>query len=369
VALACAAVGTVAGPRAAAADEPVPSAFSVSWSAPAGCPDRDTVERKVRSLLGSSPATSEPIAAAGEVTAAPNGGFSLTLETTQRAQTHRRTLAAPRCEELSDAGALIVALAVDPKLVVPAPTADGAPQEPPANVATFAEPEPTLSEPPLAAPPRDAAHTPTTPRPLTKPAHTDAASPFELRVLASALGDVGTLPRPAGGVSLGAGVAHDGFRIEAGGAFLPFARQVIAEAPERGGDVLLLAGGLRGCFSPIRSVNEAGACAGLEAGALGAESFNATAHNDQRWGAWFAGRLGLMGRVALSQSLALAVDLEALVPVPAARPKFVIEPTGLVHQPAPVVGRLAVGLELAFFRRKRPAMDTKDETPWLLPQK
>jgi hypothetical protein len=335
-----------------------------------GCPDRDAVERKVRSLLGSSLTASEPIAAVGTVTAAPTGGFSLTLETAQRAQSHRRTLAAPRCEELSDAGALIVALAVDPKLVVPAAsTADGTLPEPPVNVATFAEPEPSIGEPPLTPPPPAAAPAPRPPRPIAKSAHPGAAPSFELRVFAAALGDVGTLPRAAGGGTLGAGLAQDRFRVEALGALLPRVRRVIAQGPERGGDVMLLAGGLRGCWTPVAGVLEAGACAGLEAGALEAESFNATDDDGQGRSAWFAGRLGLTGRVALSERLALAVDLEALVPVPATRPKFVIEPTGLVHQPEAVVGRLAVGLELAFFRRKRAATDTKDETPWPLPQK
>jgi hypothetical protein len=314
----------------------------------------------VRSLLGSSPAATDPITATGAVTLAQDGGFSLTLETAQRAQTHRRTLAAPRCEELSDAGALIVALAVDPKLVVPATTPDPDPAgQEPHGVIAVSEPEPSASPPPIPPPPPDIAPTPVAQRPVAEAPRAEAPTPLELRVLIAALGDAGALPRPAGGVALGAGLARDAFRLDAVGTVLPFARQVIAPAPERGGDVMLLAGGLRGCVSSLATRLEAGVCAGLEAGLLEAEGFN-TADDDPGRSAWFAGRLGLTGRVALSQTLALAVDLEALVPVPAARPKFVILPTGLVHQPSAVVGRLAIGLELAFFRRKRAAADTKD---------
>jgi hypothetical protein len=207
-----------------------------------------------------------------------------------------------------------------------------------------ADPEP-IPAPPLEPPPPRVTPAPALPR-------SDAGWPFELRVSAGALGDAGTLPRPSAGVSLGAGLALDLFRVDVLGHWLPAVRHVTAQTPERGGTVLLVAGGLRACVSPLRGAVELGACVGLEAGALEAASFNATEYDDEGRSAWFAGRTGVSGRLLLSRSVLLALDLEALVP--AIRPQFVIERVGtdrtdLVHQPAPVVGRLTVGAELAFF--------------------
>jgi hypothetical protein len=340
------------------------SALSLTWNAAASCPDREAVLLRVRSLLGSSPATSEPISASGVIPPVPSGGYSLELETTQLGQTHRRTLAAPSCEELSDAGALIVALAVDPKLVVPASsTLAGQPEPSPSQQTADAE-EPSVPPPPLAPPPPEPAPPP--PRPASERPRA-AAPPLELRAGVGGLGDAGTLSRPAAGVGLGVGLRRETLRLDLLGAFLPPVRRVIAASPERGGDLMLVAGGLRGCVTPFETAFETSGCVGFEAGALFAESFGATARDSSGRSAWFAGRAGVTSRLGLTRVLALALDLEVLMPT--TRPNFLIEPTGVVHQPGIVAVRLAVGVELTFFRRKAGDAGTKNDQPWQQPPK
>jgi hypothetical protein len=361
----CASFAAFAWPAVAAAEEPAISTLSLIWSTAPSCPDREAVLLRVRSLLGSSPATSEPIGAAGVITAVPSGGYSLELETTQLGQTHRRTLAAPTCEELSDAGALIVALAVDPKLVVSESSPLAAPPEPSPSQST-ASAEPSVTPHPVAPPPPDPAPPAAPPRPAPQRPRA-AATPLELRASVGGLGDAGTLSRPAAGVGLGVGLARETLRLEALGAFLPPVRRVIAEAPERGGNMMLVAGGLRGCVTPIETPFETSGCVGFEAGALFAESFGATAQDGSGRSGWFAGRAGVTNRLALTPVLALALDLEALIP--ATRPEFLIEPTGVVHQPGVVAVRLAVGVEFTFFRRKAGDAGTKNDQPWQQPPK
>jgi hypothetical protein len=365
IGLGCAALAAFAWPAVAAAEDSAVSALSLSWSTAPSCPDREAVLLRVGSLLGSSPAASEPISAAGTITAVPSGGYSLELETTQLGQTHRRTLAAPTCEELSDAGALIVALAVDPKLVVPASSNHDAQFEPSPSQSSGSAKETSVTAPPGAPPPDPAP--PPTPPPPTPERPRSAATPLELRASVGGFGDVGTLSRPAAGVNLSVGLARETLRLELLGAFLPPVRRVIAEAPERGGDMMLVAGGLRGCVTPLEAAFETSGCVGLEAGALLAESFNATARNSSGRSGWFAGRAGVTSRLALTPVLALALDLEALIP--ATRPKFLIEHTGVVHQPGVVAVRLAVGIELTFFRRKAGDSGTKNDQPWQQPPK
>jgi hypothetical protein len=342
VALALAAL-TWSGATLAA--EPEMPAISLAWLASPGCPERAAVLGRVRSLLGPSPPAAEPIAATGLVTATP-GGFTLAFELTQRGETHSRTLTAPTCEELSDAGALIVALAVNPALVIPAPgdTPAGAPpgDETPKGLA---------DPPPLpAAQPEPERESAAAPRPAPPPATTDAEATFRLRsAFVAALGDLGSLPRAAAGARAGLELASDSVALDVLVDFLPPARRTIAESPERGGDVMLLAGGLRACATPF-GPSIAG-CAGFEAGFLDAESFGASVSNDGGLAGWFAGRVGLGGRLPLDETFALRADAEALVPV--STPKFVMTGLGTVYRPWPVEGRLGLGVEVTFFRRKR----------------
>jgi hypothetical protein len=322
------------------AQERAPAGISLSWTAGPGCPDRDAVLARIRSLLASSQPSPRTLTATGVVEATPTGDYSLALTTTQDGATHQRALTAPTCDSLADAGALVLALALDPSLL-------SHPQPEP-------QPEPAFTPPPL--------DPPTPPPPPRAPDRTAVAprthaSHSGLAVAGLALADLGTLPRTALGAAMALGLAFDALRLELLLGVLPPVRTVIAEQPERGGDLMLFAGGPRGCYEPWRAPLGLGGCAGFEVGGLAGESFGATEADGAAIAPWLALRAGVVARLELADSLTLRLDLEGLVPT--ARPRFLIERLDAVHQPGPVSARLLLGLEVAFLRRNRPEVGTK----------
>src|SRR5581483_2119888 len=99
------------------AQAPAP-ALQLEWSAPPQCPSREAVLASIERRLGSSP-RGESISA--RVTLVEQGGvFRLSIETQGGA---KRELLGPSCSELAEAGALILALLIDPLLLSRPPAA------------------------------------------------------------------------------------------------------------------------------------------------------------------------------------------------------------------------------------------------------
>jgi hypothetical protein len=318
-------------PFTAAAGGP---AVSLEWQAPARCPGRNAVLERVTSLLESAAEAKAPVKARGTVLEPlPGASWELTLETVQGEGTWRRTIHARSCDELADAAALIIALVVDPNLN---PTPPAASVPPPARAPA---PVPALTSTP---PPPSAPRPPPAARP---PAVSRARVP--LHVAASAVGDVGSLPAAALGGELAAGADLGRARIEAVGTVFPEVHKVIARNPERGGDVELLAGGLRGCYLIPWTGWEGGVCGGVEAGRLRATGFGAREFNATEDELWLAGRLGVIADIPVVDPLGLRFGLEGLLPL--RRPEFVVPPLGTVHEPSWVSLRLELGIQ-AFFR-------------------
>jgi hypothetical protein len=103
--------------------------LELEWTAPPECPQRDTVLASVQRRLGASPPA--PSLQARVTLVEQEGEFLLALET----QGARRELKGPSCAELAEAGALILALLIDPMLLSrpppPPQQAPAAPAEPP----------------------------------------------------------------------------------------------------------------------------------------------------------------------------------------------------------------------------------------------
>jgi hypothetical protein len=310
-------------------------ALTLEWEAPPGCPGARATLDRIESLLGDSPGARERVQARGSVRRSDRGVWELSLETAQSAQRFERSVRAESCEEVTEAGALIIALAIAPNL------SSGGSQ--------FVElaRQPESSESPSPKPPATVAPTPEEPARSTEGARADAESRAKraaaLRVVAAALCDVGTLPRPALGAELGAALSLRPLYVEVVGTVLPDARETIAD--DRGGDISLLGGGVRVCYAAQGGRLSGRACAGAEFGRLQGTGVGASWSVSQDV-FWSAGRVGVAGSYAFSSALALRAGIEALVPV--SRPEFILENVGPVHQPAAVAGRLAVGLELSF---------------------
>ena len=324
-----AAVSATALRAAAAPPEP---GFELRWEAPADCPQQDAMLDKVKALLAGSPPAGEPVQATGTIRRAESGMFQLSLDTRQGERSFHRSIEAASCTEAADAGALIVALAVDPELPsrdVQVRASDGA--------TTTPEPLPTRPEP-LKPPPSSAAP--------AAPARPAASKPRAVRGSVSdmLIGDVGTLPPPAWGGEFGLGLGLSPLRFELLFTVLPERRRIIRRDPDRGGDFELLAGGLRGCYL-LGARLLVGGCLGLELGRTQGVGVG-TDRIAEREETWFAGRAGAVAMYPHGGLAAVRASLEGLIPV--TRPEFELDNVGSVHQAGFVIGRLGLGLEMSF---------------------
>jgi hypothetical protein len=104
---------------AAPAKTPLPR---VDWTAPVGCPTATELLSRVRALLstGKAPAVDSALSVAAEASQVSTGEWSLTLTWRHDSEPEsRRQVAAKSCDEVVDAAALLVALAIDPTLSPP----------------------------------------------------------------------------------------------------------------------------------------------------------------------------------------------------------------------------------------------------------
>jgi hypothetical protein len=170
-----------------------PVSTELTWSAPAGCPGEAAVRAEIERLLGQTldARRDQKLSVKGAVRGDARSGFNAALRVTSARGAQRRELSNTDCQKLSEAAALVVALAIDPKLVVPPPANLPAPESAPATPSAPAVSVPVAATPVALV--RDEA----------LPAQRKAGSPSAWRfsVLAVGLATSGALP----GVAFGAG--------------------------------------------------------------------------------------------------------------------------------------------------------------------
>ncbi|HVU05391.1 MAG TPA: hypothetical protein VHE30_26775 [Polyangiaceae bacterium] len=342
-----------------------PSPLVLRWTAPAGCPAEATVRERVSTLIGASVDSLPrgPFVAAGVVTT-DGGAVRLHLETAVPGETPpgggeaevvrgARDLTGTSCEEVTAAGALVIALAIDPKAVE-----EQARRGP---VASFAAPSATepVAPPsaPVPAPTTSAAPaTPPAPPPGSTRPEISASRRTEGLVAARLVGELGALPGASLGAGLGAGFSVNRFIVRVEGAFF-FPRFAEAATPAadgraRGANVSLVAFDVGGCFVALPGEVELDVCAAVEPGALLAVG----SHFDRTTSAvatWLAA--GGSGELAwnLAPPLSVRAAVGAVFPFGRSRIQFT-EITGNTDtsvnltRPAPVSGRASLGAGLSF---------------------
>jgi hypothetical protein len=318
-------------------------ALRLEWSAPGGCPNGVEVLERIEALLGARIADlrPEPISARGSVVAVEALRFELKLETEQRGQRFVRSMQAPSCAELGDAGSLVLALAIDPELVER--QARAAETKQPETSSLVAEPPPAAEVPKESppAPPREPSRRvdESAPEPIGP---TDSPEWFARFGL---LADFGTVSDSSFGPRVTVAAGFGAFRAELGVAWLPPVRSFTARNPDRGGDIDLLAADLDGCFLPFRGDLELQGCAGVEVGRLHGSGFGTVVERDGS-ALWLGANVTLLGRLRATQSLTLVAAGGALF-VPQDT-EFTLENVGVVHRVPNVVSRLGLGIEAAF---------------------
>jgi hypothetical protein len=324
IALAVALVGLAAGASRA---QPRPSAVSLTWEAPAGCPSSERILAETdRILAGSTVRTDPPIEARARVRQ-DGEKWLLSLETRRGDAVGTRELAGESCTALGEAMIVILVLMIDPALM---------PETPPRL-----EPEPVA----VVVPPPQKLPVAVVVRPAAPPPAAVGCRWGRPALALSALGDLGALPAPAAGGELGFAVRRCALGASAAvRALVPRTGEAELDS-SAGGDLWLAAGALALGLARDLGAIELGARGGLEVGAMSGRGVGIN-HPDSGRALWLAASAGAALRVPLAAQLAALAGLDLVVPL--RRPRFVIEDLGSVHRPAVVNGRLALGLELSF---------------------
>ncbi len=335
----------------AGADEP---RVALTWSAPSGCPDEAAVRASVAQLLAGSSAAVEgraDVRRAGErwqVVVTMNGG--------------ERSLEADSCRALADATALIVAMAVDPARVAAnriARDAEAAsqptnPQSPDAST-DAASPPPSTPTPPPTPPPTPTPTPTATPTPPSAPKpKTPSPQGPSFALSAGAALDLGTLPGPAFGPTLGFAWTPWRLRLELAGAYFPTSSGVVPQIPGAQVQFSLLTLALRGCYEARLGSFDLGPCIGGEGGIIQAnpQGFSNGAVGQSGSAPLFALDGGLLGAWRFLPHWALFARGDVLVQT--SRPAFEVNnpssPPTIVWQwqPGVFTGRASLGVEVRF---------------------
>ncbi|MBN9166390.1 MAG: hypothetical protein BGO98_42845 [Myxococcales bacterium 68-20] len=179
----------------ARADEPA-LPVDLVWDAPAECPDREDVLRRVASLLGADAASRAHVAAHGTIARTGEDSFRLELETRTGDLLGVRTIDAVTCSSLAKAAAVVITVALSSWQ--PSPS-DGVPLE--------SEPAPRSKSP--------------APRPRSDAARAPVATALPMvawTMGAAGVLEAGALPKPMAGVALTTALDIRWLRLGASGA-------------------------------------------------------------------------------------------------------------------------------------------------------
>jgi hypothetical protein len=330
LAAACSAGALASAPALAVAAE-------LAARGPAECPDADELSFRIERHIGVELGAAAPLRF--DVTfERADAGYAAQIDVSAEpgAAPQRRTLTAPDCTKLGDAVSVAAALA----LGIAAPMQS---EQLASELANAPAPAPVPAAPPAPAPGADQAG-----------AAEPSAEPSTIwvpRVSLWVIGDAGSLPSPGLGAALGAELASGRFALRLLGTIL-FEQQtelasVRATAP--GAKLELLTAGLLGCTLPVGNPTEqlsVSACAGLELGRLAGIGTGVPA--PRRGSALWATPLVQVAGFWVVPGTTLRLGVLLTGGAPLNRDEFALTGIGTVYRPPNLVGRISLGLDVAF---------------------
>lgn len=314
----------------------------LTWSAPSDCPPAAAFEAEVERLLEGVAPPVEPLPV--RIAIAREGNrFRLEVATAGPGGEGRRSLEATSCEALVQAGALVVALAIDPELV--AARLDAATVDTAAEADGTSEPRTRTdaTDPPMAR--NDApseASLRSSPRPdlasaLGSPTARAVPDAHFLAAAAVAIG-VGPLPAASPGSALALGARLGGIDLFAGGVFLAEQEARVPGGADARGVFGLAFARFRAClaFALGGVAFELAPCIAFEAGSMWGRGVGVP--RAQTGSApWLTAEAGLEARWWMFDGLAMILGADLLAPF--VRPDFVVDAPSApvrVHDASPV---------------------------------
>ncbi len=331
---------TLALGPAALGEEPM---LTLRWEAPPECPDRGALVAMIDATLGEvSNEERHAVDVRARVETSNADGFVLRLELDGGEGV--RELRGASCRELSEAAALLIAIAIDPRAL------DRQPED-----STRAVPEPASTEPagdesasddtPVDDTPVDDTLVDDAPVVDTPNVDTPVVPREPLRFLGRAEAGVGGGPLPGAAAVLGvaAGLGGRGWRAELSAVYWTPRSRASPNNPAIGVRAQLWALGVHGCGEPRWRSLSFPLCAAVLAGAVHARGEGQLEAQtvSSRWVA-----LALEPGLVWWARPRLGVALRGEGHVTLARPELRAEPSGTVFVGAPGGGSVRGGLEI-----------------------
>jgi hypothetical protein len=333
--LAVVATLTTTALAANANDTEPPSAaplLDLTWSAPAECPDKDSVVAEVSDLVVGPHPVQKPLVADGKIARrAPNAPYVLELRIGGEASS--RTMTGIDCTRLASAAALVLALDIDAGAL----ERGSSPPE-----AASSEPTSTELPPPPASPAR--ARTKSA-RPLIGPRPQRPS--LEVTLGPRFVLDVGSLPRETAGVAAALAVARKALALELQAT--GYERRFTMHGPRNGlggAYVDLVTFAAHGCGRSLVAGIEWRGCLGAELGRESTEgvSIARPLSSSTVWGA-----VSGMFRARAWPDRVLSPTVGLVVGAPVKAAEVVIDGFHTVFEPPAVFVRALLGIEAKLF--------------------
>lgn len=334
---ACSASGALA-PSAAAAESD--DDVRIAWDAPPGCPDREAIVRRVSDALADAPpGLGAGWQVHGRVQPARASGWVLSLElrsphAADGASPAERVLTARDCDDLGEAAAVAIAIALDDA------------SEGQAGEATPG-PAPSDAAPVRAKPVEDG---PLAPREASADAVSDQAGdaelagertrqPVRLAVAVDGVLDSASL----GGLGWGASLELSGWwrRFGVAGYGLWLAPRATELGSGQQAEFSLLGGGLRVCYRAPADWLWVSPCVGAEVASLSANSDGLRAGRDIQ-DLWLAGSVGVAFGSRVLDALGLHSRVELVLPT--GRQEYLVDDE-VVHRVPAATLRWLIGID------------------------
>lgn len=352
-------LGLLLAPRHAAAER----ALELSWDAPANCPQESAVRERIHALRGNSTHPGS-VRAEGHVVRV-QGRYRLTLRVREGETVRERAIDADACEDLAGAAAVALGLLLRDESGAPATST-----EPHTNKAENGGPNPQGAAGAAAASATTGnATTNTTPAATaakndaeraSAPARTSSSAPSpkareqghserSLRLLLRApllTLDVGPLPKPSGGLGVGAGVGTKQWRAFLLGRILKAQTLSSDEFADAGVRVERGTLELWGCRTWSAGPVDGGPCVGFGGERFAARGTGLGVSGHTEHALSFTLIAGVTGQVHLFSGLALAASLSGGLET--SRPHFSLAGLGEVAQLGPAWFSLGIGPEWIF---------------------
>lgn len=250
-------------------EQRTPAAYELTWKAPPGCPTQEQLREGIAALVP-DPSGGEGVMFVDATVVQLPQRFSVRIVTDFAGHVDERTVESATCTDLGDATALVVAVALQPRIVgpgrpesphaVPSPPLRREPKRPPDRV------DREITRPPAAVE-QDRQPPSVSSTEVRRPQRSSAPQQFHLRI--APLLEYGSLPSGGGGTALSAGLLWRRWRAELFGLYLFPQRQTF----DRTRSLLQLgAAGGRACHRLFAGRVEFPICVGIEAGALRAQT-------------------------------------------------------------------------------------------------